>query len=70
MPDLRDPLALLRHAAQAGDVQLVGLLTGRLLRAPPPEGPGRRSYETLVGLLRLQEQLGTADDGRDDDASG
>jgi hypothetical protein len=65
MPDLRDPLALLSHAAQAGDVQLVELVELRLVSTPPPRGPGGRAYRTLVRLLRLEEQTGRADDGRD-----
>jgi hypothetical protein len=70
MPDLRDPFALLRHAAQAGDIQLVELVGARLVNTPPPDGLGRRAYGTLVGLLQLEDQTGGADDGRDDDPSG
>jgi hypothetical protein len=69
MPDLRDPLALLEHAAAAGDIQLVELMRARLFRAPPRDGPGSRAYGTLVGLLRLKDFTGPADDRRDDDAS-
>jgi hypothetical protein len=59
MSDVRDPAALVRHAAEVGDWRLVELLahvlggrpSGRLLTA-------RRAYCTLVLLLGLSEPGG------------
>ena len=67
MSNLPDPFALLRHAAQAGDVRLVDLVWAWLVSTPPPRGPVRRAYGTLVQLLQLEEQTGGAHDRRDDD---
>jgi hypothetical protein len=58
MPDLHDPAALVRHAAQAGDWRLVFLIT-RLLSghsAAPPTA-ARRAYATLVLKLGLAGDL-------------
>jgi len=54
MPDAHDPAVLVRHAVQAGDWQLVALLT-RMLTDPStvPATAARRAYTTLVSRLGL-----------------
>lgn len=60
MPDVHDPAALVRHAAQAGDWRLVDLVTRVLSgRASLPSTAAHRAYATLV------LKLGLADDGAD-----
>ena len=55
MPNARDPTALLRHAAGAGDWQLVALIGARLAGE---QGTGDqmalRAYRTLTGTLDLR----------------
>jgi hypothetical protein len=59
MTDVRDPMALVRHAAQVGDWRLVELLS-RVLAGRPSErftGAGR-AYAALVPRLGLCERRG------------
>ncbi len=56
MGELRDPRALLRHAAHAGDLALAGLVSDRLARDGPHgtrSGSAARAYTILVRELRL-----------------
>jgi hypothetical protein len=54
MTDVRNPRALVRHAVQAGDWQLVELIE-RMLSGHPstPSLGARRAYGTLVVKLGL-----------------
>jgi hypothetical protein len=62
MPSAHDPAALARHAAEAGDWQLVELIARMLAGRPPEPSTGaRRAYTALV--LRL----GLAGDGKNYD---
>jgi hypothetical protein len=56
MAELRDPRALLRHAAHAGDVALVALISERLARDGPRNhrsGSAAHAYMILVRRLGL-----------------
>ena len=65
MPDHRDPRALVRHAAEAGDLRLLELVASRLrIRPPPWLGPRRSAYATLVGVLGLDGSAADADHER------
>jgi hypothetical protein len=54
MPDAHDPAALVRHAAQAGDLRLVDLIT-RMLggNSAGSSSAARRAYAALVLKLGL-----------------
>jgi hypothetical protein len=54
MPDVHDPVALVHHAASAGDWRLVYLI-GRLLEGDmtTPSAAGDRAYAILVLRLGL-----------------
>jgi hypothetical protein len=52
MPDLRDPRALVRHAAQAGDLPLLALVAQRL-SGRATNGPATRAFVTLVSVREL-----------------
>jgi hypothetical protein len=56
MRDVHDPMALVRHAVQAGDWRLVELIA-RLLgeRSVAPSTAGHRAYVTLVCTLGLAD---------------
>jgi hypothetical protein len=56
MAELRDPRALLRHAAHAGDLALVGLIGDRLARdgrRNHQSGSAAHAYKILVRRLGL-----------------
>jgi hypothetical protein len=57
MTDSCDPLALVRHAARAGDWRLVELLVEWLAQRStrPAEDSTRRAYDTLVIRLGLND---------------
>lgn len=52
MPDLRDPSALVRHAAEAGDRALMSLIADRLC-GRGSRGPGNRAFVILVRALEI-----------------
>jgi hypothetical protein len=54
MRDVHDPMALVRHAVQAGDWKLVEVIA-RILggRSAVPPSPGQRAYATLARTLGL-----------------
>lgn len=54
MRDVHDPMALVRHAVQAGDWRLVELIA-RVLggRSVVPSTAGHRAYASLVRTLGL-----------------
>jgi hypothetical protein len=59
MKDVRDPLALLSHAIQAGDWKLVELLARVLAgQSSPRSFSASRAYAALVGGLGLGESDG------------
>jgi hypothetical protein len=53
MPALRDPSALVRHAAEAGDRALMSLLADRLGGRASSGGPARRAFLILVLTLEI-----------------
>lgn len=53
MTNPRDPMALLRHAAQAGDWGLVEAVTRLLTGRPVAATAASRAYGSLVFLLGL-----------------
>ncbi len=56
MTDVRDPIALVRHAAQAGDWRLVELIARLLSGSANSSMPSaRRTYGSLVLRLGLAE---------------
>jgi hypothetical protein len=58
MPDVHDPAALVRHAAEAGDWRLVYLIA-RVLSGHSPRyaSAARRAHDTLVLKLGLAGDL-------------
>jgi hypothetical protein len=53
MPDVRDPMALLCHAAQVGDWLLLDAVARVLGSRQRPRLVADRAYESLVVLLGL-----------------
>lgn len=53
MTDARDPVALLRHAAQVGDLRLLEAIARVLGSHQRPCLVADRAYESLVVLLGL-----------------
>lgn len=62
MPELRDPIGLVRHVAASGDIPLLVLLAQRL-SPRAVAGPGTQALAALILALKL-EPVG-ADDGQD-----
>ncbi len=59
MPDVHDPTALIRHAAQNGDRRLVELVQARSTARPPTPLPGAdRACRELVQILGLAGTAG------------
>jgi hypothetical protein len=62
VPDARDPTALVRHAAQAGDWRLVELLARVIAGGMfQPSSTARRAYGTLVMKLGLRAECADYD---------
>jgi hypothetical protein len=67
MAELRDPRALLRHAAHAGDLDLVGLVGDRLARDGPRNHRSRSAvYAYMILVRRLGLLAAPADEPADD----
>lgn len=62
MPELRDPIALVRHVATIGDIPLLELIVRRLSPCGRT-GPGTEAFTALARALELVPLA--ADDRRD-----